>query len=128
MEIREVSPEGLDYVAATCLDPSVPPKWREATKPVMDARKEWLKTMMRRELQISIAFTETTRGSFPKGLIEYIAIEFAPEPVKGEKSLFVNCVWIVPPYWHRGIRSAFLEKFTEKARQCEGAKRVSLSR
>jgi len=121
MEIRDVPPEELDYVAATCLDPSVPPKWREAMKSAMDARKQWLKAMMLKGLQMSIALRETERGNFPKGLIEYMPIEFAPEPVKGEKSLFIDCVWVVPPYWHKGIGKAFLERFIEKARRYGGA-------
>jgi len=107
MRIRETSSEELDYVTAICLDPSVPPKWREAMKPAMDARKQWLKAMMLKGLQITVAFREATRRNFPKGLIEYIPIEFAPEPVKSEKSLFIDCVWVVPPYWHRGVGRAF---------------------
>lgn len=122
MQIHEVSPEELDYVTAVCLDPSVPPKWREAMKTAMDARKEWLKTMLRKGLQVSIAFKETaTRGDSPKGLIEYLPIESAPEPVKGEKSLFIDCIWVVPPFWHKGIARRLLERVIEKAKAYGGA-------
>ena len=117
MKIHEISIEELDYVTAVCLDPSVPPRWREAMKTAMDARIQWLKTVMRKGLQVSVSFKETTRhGYFPKGLIEYLPIEFAPEPVKGEKSLFIDCIWVVPPFWHKSFARKLLESVIEKAR------------
>ncbi|MDI6847842.1 MAG: GNAT family N-acetyltransferase [Candidatus Bathyarchaeia archaeon] len=139
MRIREVSSEELDYVAVLCLDPWMPPKWREAMKPAMDARKEWLGTMMRKGLQVSVALEKSeevlrsfgaknakirelvVRGNVPKGLIEYVPIEFAPEPVKGEKSLFIDCVWVLPKFWHGGVGKGLLERFIENAKAYGGA-------
>lgn len=134
MEIRELSPKELDFVEAICLDPSIPPKWREAMKPDMDLRTEWLKTMMGNGLRVFVALKEpqeairslspknvkfgkmVTRKKFPVGLIECVPIEYASEPVKGTKSLFINCMWVVPPFWHHGTAKALLQSVIEKAR------------
>ncbi len=139
MQIYEVPPEELDLVAAVCLDPSITPKWRETMKPCMETRKEWIKQMMNKGLRILIAIEEpkvaidsleaknarfkdmAVRGKFPKGLLEYVPIEFASEPVKGGKSLFINCLWIVPPFWHRKVARALMESFIEKAKAYGGA-------
>jgi GNAT superfamily N-acetyltransferase len=143
MQIREVSTEELDYVTAVCLDPSIPPKWREAMKTAMDCRIRWLKTMMHKGLQISVVLDKpevvidslgpknakfkemAVHGNFPKGLVEYVPIEYAPEPVKGEKSLFVDCVWVPPPFWHTGIAKNLLEKVIENARHYGGVSVLS---
>jgi ribosomal protein S18 acetylase RimI-like enzyme len=138
MQIREVSPEELNYVAAVCLDPSVPPRWREIMEPCMVERKKWLKTMMAKGLQVSVALEEpkvvakslgsktkkvkakSLRSNIAKGLIEYVPIEFACEPVEGEDELFINCIWVVPPFWHRGVARALLERCIEKAKAYGG--------
>jgi len=139
MQVREISTKELDFVAAVCLDPSIPPKWREAMQPCMETRKNWLKTMMDKGLRVLVALEKPeiaiaslgerntkfksmiVRGEFPKGLLEYVPIEFSPEPVKGEKSLFINCLWIVPPFWHSHVARALMESLMEKARVCGGA-------
>lgn len=139
MQIREISAEELEYAASLCVDPGIPRKWREEMKPKMDAKKEWFKTMAHKGLQISVALekSEKVLDSFgarnakikelvvgdkvPEGLIEYLPIEFAPEPVKGEKSLFLNCVWILPPFWHKGVSKGLLERFIENAKPYGGA-------
>jgi GNAT superfamily N-acetyltransferase len=138
MIIHDVSSEELDYVTAVCLDPSIPPKWREAMKPAMNVRKDWLKSMMYRGLQISVAFTEPKKGikradvtkvksgvtsaigGSPKALIEYVPIEFASEPVQGRKSLFINCMWVVPPFWHRDVGKTLLETAIDKGKAYGG--------
>jgi len=138
MRIHEVSPEELDYVAAICLDPSVPPRWQEIMEPCMEQRKKWLKSMMAKGLHVSVALdtpkavaeslgleiervkAKTVRGSVAMGLVEYVSIEYACEPVKGESGLFVNCIWVVPPFWRRGVAKALLERCIENARDYGG--------
>jgi len=56
------------------------------------------------------------QGNIPKGLIEYLPIEFAPEPVRGENSLFIDCIWVLPLFWHTGVAKRLLEKLVEDAR------------
>jgi len=139
MQILEVSLEELDYVARLCLDPFMPPKWQEAMQPAMDVRKEWLKAMMHNGLQVLVALEKSDNflrsfgarnkkirelivgGKVPKGLIEYVPIEFAPEPVKGVKSLFIDCIWVLPKFWHAGVARRLMEKFIENARVYGGA-------
>jgi len=139
VRIREVSPEELDFVSAVCLDPSVPRRWREIMEPCMVDRKNWLKAMMAKELQVSVALekpevvaksleskierakAKAVRGSVAKGLIEYVPVEFACEPVEGGSGLFINCIWVVPPFWRRGVARALLERCIEKARAHGGA-------
>ena len=139
MQILEVSAEELDYVARLCLDPFMPPTWREAMQPAMDVRKEWLKDMMHKGLQVLVALEESDdvlrslsvrnrkirelviRGRVPKGLIEYVPIEFAPEPVRGGKSLFVNCIWVLPKFWSGGVAKGLMERFIEDAKAYGGA-------
>jgi GNAT superfamily N-acetyltransferase len=104
----------------------------------MEQRKKWLKSMMAKGLQVSVALdtpkavaeslgleigrvkAKTVRGSVAMGLVEYVPIEFACEPVKGESGLFVNCIWVVPPFWRRGVAKALLERCVEKARDYGG--------
>lgn len=139
MRIREVSPEELDFVSAVCLDPSVPRRWREIMEPCMVDRKNWLKAMMAKGLQVSVALekpevvaksleskiekvkAKAVRGSVAKGLIEYVPVEFACEPVEGGSGLFINCIWVVSPFWRRGVARALLERCIEKARAHGGA-------
>jgi len=138
LQICEVSPEELDFVSAVCLDPSVPLRWREIMEPCMVERKNWLKAMMAKGLQVSVALekpkavtrslgskiekvnAKAVRGTIAKALIEYVPIEFACEPVKGGSGLFINCIWVVPPFWRRGFARALLERCIEKARAYGG--------
>ncbi len=135
MQILNVSPEELDYVAMLCVDPGLPPRWRQEMASAMDTRREWLKSMMQKGLRVLVALEKSedvlcslrraesakikrlaVQGNIPKGLIEYLPIEFAPEPVKGENSLFIDCIWVLPVFWHMGVAKRLLEKLVEDAR------------
>jgi hypothetical protein len=101
MQIHNVSPDELDYVAAVCMDPSVPKRWQETMAPLMIERKKWLKAMMKKGLGILVALEnpavtasslgfkaakvkqKAVRGSLPEGLIEFVPIELSSEPAKG---------------------------------------------
>jgi len=61
------------------------------------------------------------QDKIPKGLIEYVPIKFAPEPVKGENSLFIDCIWVLPQFWHTGTAKSLLEKLVEDAKLYGGA-------
>ena len=65
MQILNISPKELDYVAILCVDPSLPPKWRKEMEKPMEARKEWLKSMMKKGLQVLVALekSENVLGS-----------------------------------------------------------------
>ncbi|NIW34713.1 GNAT family N-acetyltransferase, partial [Candidatus Bathyarchaeota archaeon] len=93
-------------------------KQREAMKEAMERRVKWIEEMMSKGLQIVVALG--SRGG-KKGLIEYLPIEMAPEPVKGTHSLFIDCIWVLPPYWERGIARGLMECFLEEAEKVGGA-------
>jgi len=61
-------------------------------------------------------------GNFvPMGLLESIPIEFALEPIEGENCLFINCIWILPPFWKKGVGKALMERFIKNAKKVGGA-------
>lgn len=138
MEIREIVADELDYTAMLCVDPGISRKQREEMKAAMDVRKKWLKAMMDKGLQVSVALEKSevimrsfrgkkamlremiAHGNVPMGLVEYLPIEFASEPVKGGKSLFINCIWVWPPFWHSGVAKSLLERAIEKAKSYGG--------
>ena len=138
MRILNISPKELDYVAILCVDPSLPPKWRKEMEKPMEARKEWLKSMMKKGLQVLVALEKSenvlgslntknqkieelnVQGKIPTGLIEYLPIEFALEPVKGENSLFIDCIWVFPSFWHSGIGKCLLKTIIENAKPYGG--------
>ncbi|MFQ6086591.1 MAG: GNAT family N-acetyltransferase [Candidatus Bathyarchaeia archaeon] len=140
MEFRKITIDELYYVPAICLDPSVNPKQREAMKKHMENRLKWLEKMVPQGLGVIVALenpkSETlhypwagnirhadlaVKGKVPKGLIEYLPVETALEPVKGENSLFINCIWILPPFWKTGVAKGLMRQFIEEARELGGA-------
>jgi len=76
--------------------------------------------MMWKGLQVSVVFGGRQRR-VPKGLVEYVPIEHAPEPVTGRNSLFMDCLWVVPPCWRHGYGSSLMRRFLEKAKAYGGA-------
>lgn len=140
MEFRKVTVDEFNYVSALCVDPGLNPEQRDAMKNHMENRINWLKKMMSRGLGIIVALENpksgalrypgvgtiryadlTVKGKVPKGLIEYLPIETALEPVKGEKSLFINCIWILPPFWKKGVAKGLMQRFIKEAEKCGGA-------
>ena len=117
MSVYEAGPEELDIVETICLDSSVPKKWKEAMAPCMEERKDWLRVMMKRGL--GVATVIGLRGG-KKGLIEYCPVELASEPVTGGTSLFINCMWVVPPSWRSGVAKALLSHTIERAKSYGG--------
>lgn len=140
MEIQKVTEDRLDYICAVCLDPSIGKKERDLMQEGMNDRISWIKETMKKGLEILIAFEEpqekviqykwagkmlhsdlAIHGKVPMGLIEYIPIEFALEPVRGKNSLFINCIWILPPFWNSGVGKSLVEVFIQRANKYGGA-------
>jgi GNAT superfamily N-acetyltransferase len=140
VEFRKITVDELDFVPAICLDPSVGRRGREAMREHMENRLKWLRKMMSQGLEITVALENpkpevlsypwagnirhaglAVKGKVPKGLIEYLPIEMAPEPVKGENSLFIDCIWILPPFWKTGVARGLMHQFIEEARKWGGA-------
>lgn len=140
MKIQTITGDQLDYVSAICLDPSIGRKQRDAMRDAMADRTHWIRNMMQNGLEILVALEKPRRerihykwagdmfhsdlavhGQVPKGLLENVPIEFAPEPVKGEDQLFIDCIWILPPFWLTGVARSLMEPFFQKARKFGGA-------
>ena len=84
----------------------------------MDKRLEWIKEMMPKGLEIIVALGPRKSK---KGLIEYLPIEMAPEPVKGENSLLIDCIWVLPRLWKVGIGKGLMQRFLDDASKAGGA-------
>ena len=84
----------------------------------VEKRLKWIEEMMTKGLEIIVALG--LRKS-KRGLIEYLPIKDAPEPVKGEHSLFINCVWVLPRHSKAGIGKGLLQHFLKAAREVGGA-------
>lgn len=140
MKIHQISEDELDYVCAICLDPSVGKKTREMMGGAMNDRLCWIKNQMKKGLKILIAVEKprqekirykwvgniihaelAVHGLVPKGLLEYLPIEYALEPIKGKNTLFINCIWILPPFWNSGVGKSLIESFIERAKKFGGA-------
>jgi GNAT superfamily N-acetyltransferase len=127
-----------------CLDPSVDKEARNLMEDGMENRIRWIKKMIPKGLEIIVAFDNprqekihykwfgkmlhsdlAVNDQVPMGLLEFIPIKDAPEPVQGKRSLFINCMWILPPFWNIGIGKALLESFIEKAKQVGSASLIA---
>lgn len=140
MEIQTITEDKLDLICAICLDPSVDKETRDLMENGMNDRISWIKEMRSKGLEILVALEEprdekihykwvgkmlhsdlTIHGQVPMGLLEYLPIEHALEPIEGKNSLFINCMWVLPPFWHSGVGTALVESFIERAKQFGGA-------
>ena len=117
MEFRKITLDELPYVSYLCLW-GISRKQKEAMKEHMERRLKWIREMMPRGLHITVAFGPRKSK---KGLIEYLPIELAPEPVKGENSLFINCIWVLSRHSKAGIGKGLMQHFLKEARKVGGA-------
>ncbi|MFW9866829.1 MAG: GNAT family N-acetyltransferase [Candidatus Thorarchaeota archaeon] len=140
MHIQTVNINELEYVRSICLDPSVDKKTRSLMENGMDIRTNWIKKMKQIGLEILVAIEKPKEeiihykwvgkiqhsdlavfGNVPMGLLEYLPVEYALEPIIGLNSLFINCMWILPPFWRSGVATALINEFINKAKNYGGA-------
>jgi len=140
LKIQKITEDELDFVSAVCLDRSISSKQREAMRSGMTDRTCWIRKMMQNGLEILVALEKPRRerihykwagemlhadlavhGQVPKGLVESLPIEFAPEPVTGENSLFIDCIWILPPFWNTGVAKCLMKSLINRAKRFGGA-------
>ncbi len=136
LEVKKLTQDELNYIPALCLDPSVGKEGKGIMAKAMDRRIEWITEMMNRGLELFVALENprdeiinykwagmikhsdlAISGKVPMGLLECIPIEHALEPIVGKDSLFINCMWILPPFWKKGVGDALIKAFIERARQ-----------
>ena len=117
LEFRKIAVDELPYVSYLCLW-GISRKQKEAMKEHMKKRLKWIEEMMRKGLEIIVALGPRKSK---KGLIEYLPIEIAPEPVKGGSSLFINCIWVLSRYSKADIGKGLMQHFLKEARKVGGA-------
>ncbi len=139
MRVKKITETELDFIPAICLDPSVGKESIAAMQDGMGDRISWIKDMMEMGLEIFVALEKpksekihykwvgkmlhsdlAIRGQVPLGLLECVPIEYALEPIKGKKSLFINCMWILPPFWGKGVGKALIEFLINRAKRIGG--------
>ena len=117
MEFRKITVDELPYVSYLCLW-GINRQQKEAMKEHMEKRLRWIEEMMPNGLEIIVALGPRKSK---KGLIEYLPIEIAPEPVKGGNSLFINCIWVLSRHSKAGIGKGLMQHFLKEARKVGGA-------
>lgn len=113
LRIVEFPGEDPQLVEGLCLHPEDPPRMLRVMEPYMERRRAWLLRMADRGLRVAVAVGDDGEK---RGLVEYVPIEWAAEPVRGHGSLFVNCLWVLPRYWKTGVGGALLEHVIALAR------------
>lgn len=118
MEIFEL--QDTEEQTLLCLNFDFSHDWEtdreEAFKPLgraKDVKRFWNYNTLFRGVRILLAY----EGASPVGHLEYIPIEDAPRPVKGENLLFIDCLFVEPKKrWH-GVGAHLLEACEAKARE-----------
>ena len=130
MEIRELREDELDMAVLPCVDPG----FRKTLKQGMALRKEFLKKKMRKGLSILVALEDgggkekidypgvgevrtndlSAKGKIIAGLLEYVPIEEANFPVSGKNLAFIDCIWVIPPFWRKDVAKNLMKSFFQK--------------
>jgi GNAT superfamily N-acetyltransferase len=140
LQIQTININELEYVRSICLDPSVDKKTISLMENGMEIRTNWIRKMKQIGLEILVAVEKPKEetihykwvgkilhsdlavlSNVPMGLLEYLPIEYALEPIIGSNSLFINCMWILPPFWRSGVATALINEFINKAKKYGGA-------
>lgn len=113
VRIVEFDGQNPDLVEGLCLHPEDPPEMLEVMTPYMEVRKQWLRDMAAKGLGVAVALGAAGEKL---GLVEFVPIEWAAEPINGEGSLFINCLWVLPRYWKSGVARAMMEHVIIRAK------------
>jgi len=116
MEIRRLNKDELDWAILPC----VYPDWRDKMSEGMNARRKWLQEMMDKGLSVLVALETVSSTTISVGLLEYLPIELAPEPVSGKGLLFIDCIWVIESFWHRGIATQLMKTLLESTKDYGG--------
>ena len=138
VKVRRATRTEFDEVAAFCAGRRKDARTREIKR----RRRRWLEDMAPRGLVVLLAVEpKPPRGldfdgervssdeltlladGLVAGLLEYVPIEETLYPVTGAGHLFVDCLWVIPPYLGRGVGRSLVEGVIREAR----AKRVGVA-
>lgn len=130
METRELKEDELDLAVLPCADPG----FRKTLNQGIALRKDFLRKMMKKGLSILVASEDqkgrekldypgvgkvrtedlSSEGKIIAGLLEYLPIEEANFPVSGKNLAFIHCIWVIPPFWKKGVATSLMDDFLRK--------------
>jgi GNAT superfamily N-acetyltransferase len=109
MEIRPLTKENLEDIVYPCI-------CEESTiqfAPGKDAKKSWIKQRMNKGYAGQIAYEQGK----PVGFVDYLPIEYTPDPIAGEDLFFLNCIYIIKAYQGRSFGKALLSAAEREAKR-----------
>jgi GNAT superfamily N-acetyltransferase len=131
VKVRSAMATEFDDVAAFCAGRGTDGKAREIRR----RRRYWLQEMAPRGLTVLLAVDprpprfvdfggeRVSRDELTVlidglvvGILEYVPIEETLYPVEGRGYLFVDCLWVMPPYVNRGVGRALMDGVVRRAR------------
>jgi GNAT superfamily N-acetyltransferase len=134
IRVRQAQLTEFDDVAAFCAGRGKDP----ATRAIKRRRRRWLQEMAPRGLTILLALEPGHRrfidfhgervsrdeltllaDGLVVGMLEYVPIEETLYPVEGRGYLFVDCMWVMPPFVKSGVGRALMEGVVRRARAAE---------
>ncbi|MGD8718407.1 MAG: GNAT family N-acetyltransferase [Candidatus Zixiibacteriota bacterium] len=132
--VRPAKATELDDVAAFCAGRERDAKTREIKR----RRRQWLQEAMAEGLTVLLALDprppatveyegervgrdELTLLSdgLAVGLLEYVPVENTLYPVEGEGYIFIDCLWVIPPYLSRGVGRELMRAVLRAGRELE---------
>jgi GNAT superfamily N-acetyltransferase len=147
LKIQKINKNNFEIVQAICLDPSIDEKSREFMNESMNSKLSWILKMIPRGLKLYIAYEKpkpikihykwvgemlhsdlAINKQVPMGSLEAMPIEYALEPVEGKNSLFINCMWILPPFWAAGVGKSLLKEFFLDAKKIGGGSIIAYNK
>jgi len=107
MEIRDLQEVDLKDVIEPCICEESNKQFAAGAP----AKLMWLKEIIKKGLMAKIAYEEEN----PIGFIDYIPIEHAPAAITGKNLIYLNCIYVIRPFWGKGYREALLKAAEKEA-------------
>lgn len=77
-----------------------------------EEKRRWLENLLPHGVGGKLAYFD----GHLVGMLEYSPIEYAPFPVRGERILHINCIWVLPNYQRMAIGENLMKSFANEAR------------
>ncbi len=109
MEIRPLTEENLDDIVYPCICEDSTTQFAAGK----EARRSWIKQWLNKGYEGQIAYEQ---GS-PVGFVDYLPIEYTPDPIRGEGLFFLNCIYVIRACQGRGFGKALLSAAEREAKR-----------